>query len=1236
MNRKLTAALLAFAIFTFAALLSQSAVAQTKVVPSLITQAVDETQLSTLHGNTYPLARAEFDKGAAPPDLPMARMMLVLKRSAEQQAALSALMNEQQDKSSPNYHKWLTPVEFGKQFGPSDQDIQTIVSWLGSHGFQIANVSNGRTIIEFSGTASQVKQAFRTEIHKFAVGGEEHWANSGDPQIPSALAPIVAGPLTLHNFPRKSMMQVVGPFTRNNATGKIRPDTATRFTFSSCGPNPSTPVDCFGVAPPDFARIYNVSPLYTANIDGTGQTIAIVAQSNIDLNDVASFRTLFGLPPNQPNVILNGADPGLQFGSETEADLDVEWAGAVAKGATIDVVVSESTETSLGADLSAQFIVDNNLAPVLNESFGICELGLGDAGNQFYNALWEQAAAQGISVFVSSGDSGSAGCSSQNAPPPSPDQFGIQVSGFASTPFNVAVGGTDFNQAGTTPANQASNFWNTTPSNTPTVASAKGYIPETTWNSSCTNGLFSMQNGGSTDPEVNCNNPAPHFAAFLDTVGGSGGPSNCTTSMNFDPTSCSGGYAKPTWQAGPGVPADGKRDIPDVSLFASSGFLLSFYIICEADFTSPASGPSCDPNDSNTEFVAVGGTSASSPSFAGIMAMVVQKTGSRQGNPNFVLYPLAAKAGNSCPSAANPASTCIFNDIPSGTTNAMPCASGSTPTCITKNAGDAIGILNGFATTAGYDEATGLGSVNAANLVNHWTDITSTLKGSITTFGLPNSSPVTITHGQSVNVTATVAPQTGTGTPSGSVALQTSNKQGVGAFTLSAGSVASSTANLPGGTYTVTAQYSGDGVFGPSTSGAVNVTVSPENSQTQQMVELFNPFTGQITNPNATNFTFGTPQLLRVNVASTSATASCAQNAAGSLGCPTGTIMLTDKGAPLDGGSFTLNVLGYTEDQLIDLPAGSHSIAASYSGDASFQPSAAAADNVTVTQAPTTVMVATMSPSIPSGATLTIQANVVTQSFGTFPTGTVTFFSGSNMLGAVAVTGGVNQTTFTSGATATFTTTLPNGQDSITAQYSGDNNYSQSAKSPAVVVTVGTPAGVNVSANPSTITISSPGSSGTTALTFTATGGFAGTINLSPSSCTGLPSGASCSFSPASVTLTGTTTTATANLSVATMAPSNVVPLLKAPPTTPAGLGGVSAFFMAMLILLSLKAASRKRWRTTFALLFLGSVAGLVACSGGSSKPTNPGTPTGTTPFKVTVSTGTGSSQTIQITLVVN
>jgi hypothetical protein len=1235
MNRKLTAALLAFAIFAFAALLSQSAAAQTKVVPSLITQAVDETQLSTLHGNTYPLARAEFDKGAAPPDLPMARMMLVLKRSPEQQAALSALMNEQQDKSSPNYHNWLTPVDFGKQFGPSDQDIQTVVSWLGSHGFLVAKVSNGRTIIEFSGTASQVKEAFRTEIHKFAVNGEEHWANSRDPQIPSALAPIVAGPLTLHNFPRKSMMQVVGPFTRTKATGKVRPDTTAKFTFAG-GICPSV---CFGVAPPDFAKIYNVGPLYTANIDGTGQTIAIVAQSNINPADIAQFRTLFGLPPNQPNVILNGPDPGLQ-GAETEADLDVEWAGAVAKGATIDLVVSESTETSLGADLSAQFIVDNNLAPVLNESFGICELGLGDAGNQFYNSLWEQAAAQGISVFVSSGDNGSAGCSDHGAPPPHTDTFGIQVSGFASTPFNVAVGGTDFNQAGTTAANQPSNFWNTTPSDTPTVASAKGYIPETTWNDTCTNGILSAQVfGGSPDPEVNCNNSG--FAGAVNTVGGSGGPSNCTSSDGQTPSSCQGGYAKPTWQAGPGVPADGKRDIPDVSLFASGGFFtLSFYIICEQDFNPAAT--SCDPNQTQTDFVGVGGTSASSPSFAGIMAMVVQKTGSRQGNPNFVLYPLAAKAGNSCPSSASPASSCIFNDIPPGTTNAMPCASGSTPACIPKHSGDAIAILPGFATTAGYDEATGLGSVNATNLVNHWNDVATTLKGSITTFGLPTSSPVTITHGQSVNVSATVVAQTSSGIPTGSVALETSNNQGVGAFQLSAAglfaAVSGSTTNLPGGTYTVTARYSGDGVFAPSTSGAVNVTVSPENSQTQEMVELFNPFTGQITNPNATNFTFGTPQLLRVNVASTSATASCAQNKAGSLGCPTGTITLTDSGTPLDGGSFTLNVLGYTEDQLLDLPAGSHSITASYSGDASFQPSSAAADNITVTQAPTTVMVATMLPSIPSGSPLTIQATVATQSFGTPPTGTVTFFSGSSTLGAVAVTGGVNQMNSTSGATATFTTApnqLANGQDSITAQYKGDNNYSGSPMSPAVVVTVGTPPGVSISASPTKVTVSSPGSSGTTALTFTATNGFTGTINLSPSSCTMLPSGASCSFSPASVTLTSTTTTATANLSVATMAPSSVVPLLKAPPSMPTGWVGTSTFFMAMLILLSLKAASRKRWGTTLALLFLGSVAGLVACSGGSSKPTNPGTPAGTSTFNVTVSTGTGSSQTVQITLVV-
>ena len=397
---------------------------------------------------------------------------------------MQQLLAQQQDPTSANYHQWLTPQQFGQQFGPADQDIQTITSWLQSHGFQVTRISNGRTVIEFSGTAAQVQEALHTTIHQYAVPGpnglENHWANSSDPQIPAALTPVVAGVRSLHNFPATPMNHFAGVFQKDKQSGKILPAeplTIPQFTpGSGCG---ILGGPCEGLGPYDLATIYDISPLWNAAtpIDGTGQTIAIVGETDINPNDWTAFWNMFGVatPKGTLNIIHDGPDPGFQS-DEPEADIDTQWSSAVAKGATIDFVISESTEATLGVDLSAEYIVDNNLAPVMSESYGICELGIGTTGNAYYNALWQQASAQGITVLISSGDQGSSVCD-RGA---SAAQFGLAVNGFGSTPYNVAVGGTDFNDLTTT-----SKYWNLT--NNTNQANAKGYIPEMTWNDTCTN-----------------------------------------------------------------------------------------------------------------------------------------------------------------------------------------------------------------------------------------------------------------------------------------------------------------------------------------------------------------------------------------------------------------------------------------------------------------------------------------------------------------------------------------------------------------------------------------------------------------------------------------------------------------------------------------------------------------------------------------------------------------------------
>ena len=485
-----------------------------------------------------------------------------------------------------------------------------LTGWLASHGFAVEEVGRGRTWINFSGTAADVERAFRTRMRDYRVDGTLRHANAQDPSIPRGLADLVAGVVSLHNFPRKSMISGV------RATPlQSQPEYTSGSTHY--------------LAPGDFATIYNLNPLYAAGIDGTGQSIAIVGRTNPSNSSTkwATFRSLMALPANAPQIIVNGADPGDQGANEdVEADLDVEWSGAVARNATIKFVTSKSTISTDGVDLSAQYIVNNNLAPVMSTSFGLCEQDLG-SGNTFYNNLWAQAASQGITSFVSTGDSGAAGCDSPSSPTAS---GGLAVNGLASTPYNVAVGGTEFNE-------DSGSYWNS--SNGTGYTSAKSYIPEVAWNESGNvsggSGLWATGGGASTL------------------------------------------YGKPVWQVAPGVPADGHRDIPDVSLTAAihDGYLVeSVY-------------------HHSTALLVVGGTSASSPSFAGLMALVVQKTGQRQGNANVALYQL----GTAQYGAAGAA---VFHDTTSGN-NSVP-------------------GLTGYSCTTRYDLATGLGSVDANALVTNW------------------------------------------------------------------------------------------------------------------------------------------------------------------------------------------------------------------------------------------------------------------------------------------------------------------------------------------------------------------------------------------------------------------------------------------------------------------------------------------------------------------------------------
>jgi subtilase family serine protease len=623
--------------------LGSSAIAQVPTEPPLFTQPpfaeakdritsfIDDEQRVTLPGNRHPLANAQYDDGAVSPDFRMDRMLITLLPDAAQEDALIQLIDEQHNPESPYYHQWLTPQQYGELFGVSESDATQVTAWLQGHGMEVEELAAGRRSIVFSGTAAQVESAFHTAIHTYRIGAEVHHANASDPEIPKAFSGVVGGIVSLHDFRSEPMH-----------TGVRIPTSE----FTSGG--------SYYLAPSDFATIYDLGPLYQLSINGSGQSVAIVARSNINIADVRQFRTAFDLPANDPQIIVNGSNPGiLSSGEETEADLDVEWSGAVAKNAAIKFVVSKSTNSSDGSYLSAQYIVNHNLAPVMSMSFGICEAALGSSGNSFINSLWQQAASQGITVFVSSGDSGAAGCDSASS---SRASHGRAVNGLCSSPYSVCVGGTEFNDA-----THPSLYWSKSNASG-TQSSALSYIPEVAWNESGSGGLWATGGGMSTI------------------------------------------YAKPSWQSGTGVLADGKRDVPDVSL-TSAGH--DGYLIYQ-----------------NGGLYVVGGTSAAAPSFAGVMALVVQNAAARQGSAGPVMYSLAGKqrAGGAA----------VFHDITSGS-NTVP--------------GQA-----GFIATAGYDESTGLGSIDGLVLVSHWRDATA-----IPAFhASASASSLAVTAGSNSSATVTI------------------------------------------------------------------------------------------------------------------------------------------------------------------------------------------------------------------------------------------------------------------------------------------------------------------------------------------------------------------------------------------------------------------------------------------------------------------------------------------------
>jgi subtilase family serine protease len=675
-----TVGLLAIAIAMFGPLSGQDA-------RVLITGPIDETNLVTLPGNTRPEARAaENDRGPVPDSFPMAYMELQLKRPLYLQQQFDQFLIQQTTKGSPNYHQWITQEELGATYGLAQQDIGTITSWLQSKGFTIDQTLPSRMVVAFSGTAGQVRQAFHTEIHYLDVGGVQHYANMSDEQIPAALAPAVVGIVSLHDFRPHPMAKAVPQYTIS----------------SDCTLLPTQTGTCYALVPADFQVIYNINPVLRHNITGSGVVIAVVEDSDTYSTDVTTFRSTFlSKYSGTVTTVHPGTgctDPGTNA-DDGEADLDAEVAGIAAPNATILVAACPSG-TTFGGLIAIQNYSSYTTKPnIFSMSYGECEAVNGAAANAAFSSAYSTVQASGVAVFVSTGDGGDSQCS-QNF---TGGYWGIGVSGFSSTAYNVAVGGTDFEDTwnaskGSAPNNvPLSTYWAS--GNTGTDGSAKSYIPEIPWNESCASYLITTYvPGGYTTSYgssgfcnnanvLNANNTSYHL--YQTTGAGAGGPSGCFTgaSANNQSLSNSGygsyvsgscaGNPKPGFQSGIfGNPADGVRDIPDVSLFASSGVWGHFATICFSDTSN--GGTACTGAPST--WSGFGGTSIATPIMAGIQALINQKWGN-QGNPVSTYYTIAKSefggSGNTSCYSINQlsesrrglGSNCSFYDVTQGDIN---------------------------------------------------------------------------------------------------------------------------------------------------------------------------------------------------------------------------------------------------------------------------------------------------------------------------------------------------------------------------------------------------------------------------------------------------------------------------------------------------------------------------------------------------------------------------------------
>jgi subtilase family serine protease len=1091
----------------------------------------DFTATTSVHNTLPRWSTADRDLGSLPDATPMS-VQLVLARSPELQTAFDQLLEDQQNPNSPRFHQWLTPEQLGQQYGPTQHDLDALTGWLSAQGLTVSSISPSRVLVRATGTAASIGSAFKTSFHQFTFAGVPQYSATSEPVVPAALAPIlstIAGlsQVTLH--PTSHIQALPAPRATPGAKPDYSSTNGTHYLFAG-----------------DFATIYDINPLYTANIKGSGQKVAIIGESQVVTSDITEYESLSAISTNTPNTIVvpagsGGSNPGIVMGDEGESDLDLDRVIGVAPSVTADFVISGSSPTlGQGIGIAIDYEINNLKDPVMTLSYGACEAAAGSANTLGFASSMSSAAAEGISVFISSDDSAAAGCDAAFTAAPAVQQLSINY--LCASQYVTCVGGTEFNDTAS-----PSSYWAAT--NSTGEVSALGYIPEGGWNESLTSS----------------NTP---------TVAGSGGGVSVYVT-------------KPSFQTGIGVPADGYRDVPDVSFTAASH---DGYFGCEADatFSGGATG-----DCSKGQGVVSSGTSAAAPGWAGVAALLNEKLGSAQGNLNPLIYRLGSLT------TSNP-----FHDVTPATAGVSPCVLTTPSLCnnSTPSPTAATGGLAGYAVTPGYDLVTGWGSIDVFNFVT----AASTQASLTATSTTLTASPTTIKTTQTVVFTATVSATSGT--PTGAIQFN-SNGTALGApVTLVNGVATSPAESFPTiGSYTITAVYSGSSTFADSASQALTLAVTAPGT---------NPSTSTLTaTATATSLT-------------TSQTVSFTDTVTGTGGTPGGTVQFLVDGVS-SGSPVTLNSAGVATLGPLALGAGTHSVSAVYSGNTSFVASTSNTVQVVVTALASSTSITAGATTINPNGFLVLSGTVTGVSGGAVPTGSLTLYqAGSPVSNPIALTGGLVDVYFTG---------IPAGTYSFYWVYSGDAIYA-SSQSSAVTITVSASFSATYTLTPESTSVTvTDGTSATNTVTVASSNGYSTSIALS---CTAVYTGSStdtivepsCSLSPATINLlndsaTNINTTSlyeTSTLTLGSTVPHNIKRAANSTFQLAPMLGGTA---LAGLFLFLLPATRRRRsWNALAAILLLTAIAGIGGCGSGgtptNSTPPLSGSPAGT--YTVTV-TGTGA-----------